>query len=169
MKISLIWAMADNRLIGAQNSLPWRLPKDMQHFMRVTMDKPVIMGRKTFASMKAPLPRRTNIVITRDESWAREGVVVANNLEAAMMLAQRQCSADGQDEMMIIGGADIYALALPYATHLYVTHVHAKPAGDIYFPDLDLSLWQCESNERHEADEKHFAAFTIALYTRREE
>ena len=167
MEISLIWAMADNRLIGRDNTLPWRLPTDMRHFMSVTMGKPVLMGRKTFESMKSALPGRTNIVITRDRGWQREGVKVVHDLETGLELAGQQCLIDGKDEIMIIGGADIYALALPLATRLYVTHVHATPAGDVFFPELDWSEWQLLEEEHFQADDRHSADFTIALYQRK--
>jgi dihydrofolate reductase len=167
MQISLIWAMADNGLIGRDNTLPWRLPTDMRHFMNTTMGKPVLMGRKTFQSMKAPLPGRTNIVLTRELNWQAEGVRVVHSLEEGIAVAEAQCLIDGQDELMVIGGADIYALALPYASHLYVTHVHDRPDGDVFFPQIDWSAWQCVAQEKFAADAKHSADFTIAEYTRR--
>ena len=139
MHISLIWAMAENQVIGRANSLPWRLPDDMRHFMDTTMGKPVVMGRKTFVSMKAPLPGRTNIVLTRDTQYQHPGVKVLHDLDAALDLAESQCLIDGQDEIMVIGGADIYALALPRATRLHVTHVHAQVQGDVFFPEVDWS------------------------------
>lgn len=166
MDISLVWAMAENRLIGADNTLPWRLPRDMRHFMDVTMGKPVLMGRKTFESMKAPLPGRTNIVLTRNTDWQRDGVQIVHDLEAGLALAERQCVADAQDEMMVIGGADIYALALPRATRLYMTLVHASPPGDVYFPEFDLNAWRKVSQEDYSADERHSADFSIAVYER---
>ncbi len=166
MHISLIWAMAENGLIGRENTLPWRLPTDMRHFMATTMGKPVIMGRKTFESMKAPLPGRTNIVVTRNKSWARDGVKVVHDLTAAVQLAEQQCLIDGVDEVMVIGGADIYALALPLATRLYVTHVHSKPEGDVFFPEVDWTQWQCLQSKHYKADDKHSADFTISIYER---
>ncbi len=158
--------MAENRVIGRDNSLPWRLPEDMRHFMNVTMGKPVLMGRKTFESMKSALPGRTNIVLTRDRQWRRDGVKVVHDLPAGIELAQHQCVVDGQTELMIIGGADVYALALPLATRLYITHVHANPTGDVLFPEFDLSQWHCVSEAQFSADDKHSAAFTIACYER---
>ena len=142
MHISLVWAMAENRVIGRDNTLPWRLPDDMRHFMNTTMGKPVLMGRKTFESMKSALPGRTNIVMTRDPNWHREGVKVVADLDAGIELAESQGLIDGVDEIMIIGGAEIYALALPRATRLYLTQVHAEPKGDVFFPELDLSAWE---------------------------
>ena len=136
MRISLIWAMAENGVIGRDNRLPWRLPVDMKHFMTTTMGKPVIMGRKTLESMKSPLPGRTNIVLTRDPLWQRDGVQVVGELSEALDLAEQQGLIDGVDETMIIGGAEIYALALPLAERLYVTRVHAEPAGMCTFRPL---------------------------------
>ena len=115
MDLALIWAMAENGLIGAGGGLPWRLPDDMRHFMDTTMGKPVIMGRKTFESMKAALPGRANIVLTRDRTWRRDGAEVVGDLDAALALAEARAGAHGVDEVMVIGGADIYALALPRA------------------------------------------------------
>ncbi|MEE4280689.1 MAG: dihydrofolate reductase [Pseudomonadales bacterium] len=163
----MIWAMAENRVIGRDNSLPWRLPNDMRHFMSTTMGKPVLMGRKTMASMKAPLPGRTNIVLTRDLNWQREGARVVHSLDDALALAEQQCLIDGQNELMVIGGADIYGLCLPLADKLYVTHVSGHPTGDVFFPDIDLDQWDCVSRVEHAADERHSADFVIAEYTRK--
>ena len=159
--ISLIWAMADNGVIGRNNSLPWRLPVDMKHFMTTTMGKPVVMGRKTLESMKSPLPGRTNIVLTRDPDWQREGVHVVGDLAAALELAEQQSLIDGTDETMIIGGAEIYAQALPLAERLYVTRVHDTPLGDVYFPPIDFADWRLLSQQQHEADERHSAPCSI--------
>ena len=166
MQLSLIWAMAENRVIGRENSLPWRLPNDMRHFMKTTMGRPVIMGRKTFESMKAPLPGRTNIVLTQNAQWQREGAQVATTLEEAIALAESQCVIDGVDEVMIIGGAQIYALALPIADRLYLTTVHAEPAGDIFFPHFDLQPWRVVAEQRCEADERHSSAYTFQTLER---
>lgn len=164
MDISLIWAMAENRVIGRDHGLPWRLPKDMAHFMATTMGKPVIMGRKSFESMKAALPGRTNIVLTRDQGWARTGANVVFNMAAALRLARTVAQRDDVGEIMVIGGADIYALALPIATKLYITTVHAEVEGDVYFPEFDLSRWRAVEEVHHKADDKHFADYTIATY-----
>lgn len=166
MRVSLIWAMADNGVIGLNNGLPWRLPVDMKHFMTTTLGKPVVMGRKTLESMKSPLPGRTNIVLTRDPNWQRDGVLVVRDMPAAMALAEQQGLIDGVDEVMVIGGAEIYALALPMAERLYVTRVHAQPAGDVYFPPIDLGAWRLLSQQQHAADERHSAACLIEVYER---
>ena len=166
MRISLIWAMAENGVIGRDNRLPWRLPVDMKHFMTTTMGKPVIMGRKTLESMKSPLPGRTNIVLTRDPLWQRDGVQVVGELSEALDLAEQQGLIDGVDETMIIGGAEIYALAPPLAERLYVTRVHAEPAGDVYFPPIDLDAWRLLSQQQHPADDRHSASCSIEVYER---
>ena len=166
MRVSLIWAMADNGVIGLDNGLPWRLPVDMKHFMTTTLGKPIVMGRKTLESMKSPLPGRTNIVLTRDPNWQRDGVLVVRDMPAAMALAEQQGLIDGVDEVMVIGGAEIYALALPMAERLYVTRVHAQPAGDVYFPPVDLGAWRLLSQQQHAADERHSAACSIEVYER---
>ena len=166
MRVSLIWAMADNGVIGLDNGLPWRLPVDMKHFMTTTLGKPVVMGRKTLESMKSPLPGRTNIVLTRGPNWQRDGVLVVRDMPAAMALAEQQGLIDGVDEVMVIGGAEIYALALPMAERLYVTRVHAQPAGDVYFPPIDLGAWRLLSQQQHAADERHSAACSIEVYER---
>ncbi len=164
MDISLIWAMTENRVIGRDNDLPWDLPKDMRHFMDTTVGKPVIMGRKNFESMPRALPRRTNIVMTRDQNWRGEGAVVVYDMASALGHARDVARTDGVDEIIIAGGADIYRLALPIATKLYVTTIHATLEGDVFFPEFDLDNWQLTDEVRHAADDRHFADFTIATY-----
>ena len=151
MKLALIWAMARNRTIGRNNALPWYLPEDLKHFKRVTLGKPIIMGRKTWESIGRPLPGRTNIVITRDAAFQADGVRVVHSLEQALALAEKICLLDGGDEAIVMGGAEIYALALPHADRLYLTQVHADVEGDAHFPPLDLTQW-------HELGREDFAA-----------
>ena len=168
MHITLIWAMAENRVIGRDNDLPWNLPKDMQHFRQTTRGKPVVMGRKTFVSMPGALPGRKNIVITRDPQWAATGAEVVHDLDSGIALATTAAKAASVDEIMIIGGSEIYAMAMPRATRLHITWVHAEPAGDVFFPAFDLNEWQEVRAERFEPDEQHALAFTIAYYERRQ-
>lgn len=158
--------MARNRVIGRDNQLPWRLPKDMQFFVATTMGKPVIMGRKTFESMKAPLAGRTNIVVTRDIEYRREGILVAHSMAEALDLAEAQCRADGVDEAMVIGGADVYRMALPLATRLYVTLIDADVDGDTYFPEVDLEAWREVSRETFPADGGDRLPFSIVVFER---
>ena len=168
MDISLIWAMSTNRTIGRDNGLPWRLPKDMKHFMRSTMGKPVIMGRKTFESMKSPLPGRTNIVLTSDQSWSRDGVLVASNLSRAFELGCIAAEQDSLSEFFVIGGSSLYEEAMPHATRLYVTQIEAVIEGDVSFPDINWADWSSIRNERHEPDEDHAHAFTISEFVRQD-
>ncbi|MBU2864236.1 dihydrofolate reductase [Reinekea forsetii] len=152
MKISLIWAMSENNVIGRDNKLPWHLPNDLKYFKRLTTGKPVIMGRKTYESIGRPLPNRTNIVITRDQGYQVDGVKVVNTLEAAIELAEANCLINAQDEVIVMGGAEIYKLALPSADRLYVTLVHAQVEGDAYFPDIDLTQYKEVTREFFEKD-----------------
>jgi len=151
MKISLVWAMAQNRVIGRNNQLPWYLPEDLKYFKRITLGKPVIMGRKTFDSIGKPLPGRTNIVVTRNRDWSFEGVRTVDSLEAARELCENQAIMDGTEEAMIIGGAEIYRQAMPLADRLYLTEVHADVEGDATFPEFDRSQWQEIAREDFEA------------------
>lgn len=151
MKLALIWAMSRNRTIGRNNALPWHLPEDLKYFKRVTMGKPIIMGRKTWESIGRPLPGRTNIVITKDSSYRAEGVRCVGSLDEAITLAENIALIDGVDEAVIIGGAQIYALALPKAQRLYMTQVHAEVEGDAFFPQFDLTQWEERGREDHGA------------------
>lgn len=166
MRVALIWAMSRNRVIGREGGLPWRLSTDMQHFMTTTMGKPVIMGRKTFETMKAPLPGRTNIVITRDRRYRRPGVRVVHGLEEALAVAARQCAADGCDEIMVAGGADVYRRALPVASRLYVTIVEADVEGDTFFPEIDFGDWREVSRRRYPADATNDYPFSLITLER---
>lgn len=168
MKLSLIWAMTRNRVIGRANGLPWRLPQEMKYFMSTTLGHPVIMGRRTFESMqRRPLPRRTNIVVTRDRSYAAAGAVVLHDLDAAIAAARRQCLEDGVDEAFVTGGADLYALAMPLADRLYVTEIDAVLEGDTFFPEVDWSRWRLVQSQSHPADASHAYPFVISLFERR--
>ena len=142
MKLAVIVAMAKNHVIGINNNLPWHLSEDLKYFKRVTMGKPIIMGRKTFESIGRPLPGRTNIVITRNENYQAEGIKVVHSLKAAMELCNSIAVIDGSDEAMVIGGAELYTQALPLADYLYLTEVHADVQGDAYFPDFNRNDWQ---------------------------
>ena len=158
--------MSTNGVIGKDNGLPWRLPKDMKHFMSSTMGKPVIMGRKTFESMKSPLPGRTNIVLTRDQSWSRDGVLVASDLYKAFELGRTAAEQDNLSEFFVIGGSSLYEEAMPHATRLYVTQIEAVIEGDVSFPDINWAGWSSIRNERHEPDEAHAYSFTISEFVR---
>lgn len=157
--ISMIVAMGENRLIGRDNDLPWHIPADLKFFKATTMGKPMIMGRKTFDSIGRPLPGRRTIVVTRNPDWACEGVEVASSLDDALKLAE------GADEVMIVGGAQIYAQALAKADRLYVTEVALSLEGDAYFPEINDAEWGVVSRENHEAEGKN-PAYSFVVYDR---
>ncbi|WP_174875511.1 dihydrofolate reductase [Vogesella oryzae] len=135
--LTLVAAMARDNVIGIDNTLPWHLPEDLKHFKAVTLGKPVIMGRKTFDSIGRPLPGRLNIVITRQRDWQHGGVTVAHSLEQALQ------QAGTVEEVCVIGGANLYAQALPLADKLCLTHIELDVAGDARFPALAADEWQC--------------------------
>lgn|SRR5690606_19268500 len=167
MRVALIWAMSRNGVIGRNNALPWRLSEDLRYFKRVTFGKPVIMGRKTWESIGRPLPGRANIVITRDERFHADGVKIVNSLEQALAMAQSIALLDGVDEAMVIGGAEIYALALPFAQRLYLTQVHAEVEGDAWFPPLDLSNWQEVGREDFPAEGPNLYDYSFIVYDKK--
>jgi dihydrofolate reductase len=166
-RISLIWAMTRNRVIGRDNDLPWHLPDEMRHFMRTTSGHPVIMGRKQFEAMGKALPKRTNIVMTRSRTFRAEGALVVADLDAALVAARADAAARGVDEIFVIGGAEIYALALPIADRLYFTLIDADIEGDTRFPPFDENAWREVSRESHPIDARHPYAFTIRILERR--
>ena len=164
MKLALIAAYAQNRVVGIDNKLPWHLPEDLKYFKRCTSGKAIIMGRKTFDSIGRPLPNRTNIVITRNPAFKAEGVKVVSTLEAAIELAKAVNEINGIDEVMVIGGATIYELTLPIADRLYLTHVHAKVEGDAYFPEVDFSNWHEVERADYSASETNPYDYSFVVY-----
>ena len=160
-QISLIAAMAENRVIGRENRLPWRLPADLQHFKALTLGKPIIMGRKTWESLPGLLPQRPHIVVTHDPQYRAEGCTVVNSIEAALE------AAGDVPEVMIVGGAAFYEQMLSRANRLYLTLVHAQVEGDAFFPDYDETAWHEGSRERHGADEKNPYDYTFLTLERR--
>ena len=164
--IVLVAAIADNGVIGRGNKLPWRLKSDMRHFRTVTMGKPVIVGRKTYLSIGKPLTGRTTIVVSGDPTFAAPGIVVAPNLDAAFAAARGDARRRGTDAIVIAGGADIYAQALPQATHLAVTHVHKHVDGDVRFPAIDPKIWRETARDEHEAAAEDDAPFAFVSYER---
>lgn len=161
MRLALIAAVAENGVIGRGGDLPWRLPDDLKQFKARTLGRPVIMGRKTWESLRGPLPGRLNVVVTRQPGYAAEGAVVAASFEDAIARAERE-----SDEAFVIGGADLYAAALPRADQLVITHVEADVEGDTRFPEVDWSSWRLVSEEAHPQDERHAHAFRVAVYER---
>ena len=154
LPLCLIAALAQNRVIGRDNQLPWHLPADLKHFKALTLGKPIIMGRKTWDSLGRPLPGRLNLVISRQPGLQLEGAEVFASLDAALQRAEAWALVQGVDELMLIGGAQLYGQALPQADRLYLTRVELSPEGDAWFPELDASTWQCSAAEAHEATEQ---------------
>ncbi len=162
MTVSLIWAMADNRVIGIENRLPWKLPADMQWFRAQTMGKPIVMGRLTFESFGArPLPGRRNLIVSRNPDYRAEGTEVFDSLEAALAVTAED------EEVMVIGGASLYAQALPLADRLYMTLVHTEVEGDAHFPAFDMTQWQEMERADCTADEKNSHAYSFVVLERR--
>ena len=152
MNLAIIVAQAKNRVIGINNKLPWHLPEDLRYFKQVTMGKPIIMGRNTYESIGRPLPGRTNIVITRQNHYAPEGVRVVNSLDEAVELAESIALINGIDEAMVIGGAQIYEQALASAHRLYLTEVDAEIEGDAWFPEFERQEWSEVGREDFSAE-----------------
>jgi len=164
--ILLVAAVAENGVIGAGNGMPWRLKSDLAHFRATTMGRPVVMGRKTFQSIGSPLKGRTTIVVSRDRTFAATGVVVAPSLAAALQSARADALRRLIDTVVIAGGAEIYAQAMPFATHLDITHVDARPAGDAVFPEIDPQIWRETARTAHEAGPDDAASFEFVSYVR---
>lgn len=166
MRKALIWAQASNRVIGRNNKLPWYLPNDLQYFKKVTLGKPVIMGRKTFDSIGKPLPGRTNIVLTRTPTGLPEGVVAVATLAEAYEQAEAVALINGVDEVIVMGGAQVYELALPDADRLYVTHVHADVEGDAHFPEVNWQRFEALSREDFAAEGPNPYPYSFVVYAR---
>lgn len=168
MRLAMIVAQAENRVIGNDNKLPWYLPEDLKYFKRVTMGKPIIMGRKTYESIGRPLPGRCNIVVTRDRGWQVSGVVVKASLAEAVDHASAQAEIDGVDEAVVMGGAEIYRQLLPRTDRLYLTQVHAEVEGDAHFPALEMSQWREAGRETFEASDANPYAYSFIVLERAE-
>ena len=166
VRVSLIVAMASNRCIGINNELPWKLPEDLKYFKQVTSGKAIIMGRTTYDSLGRPLPNRTNIVMTRDDTWEGPiGTRVVHSLEAALALAEAVAVSNYQDEVVVIGGAQIYAQLLPQVERMYITEVHTEVAGDAFFPEINTAEWQEISRQKH-SDETSGIGYDFVVYDR---
>ena len=163
MTISIIAALGRNRAIGYQNTLPWRLPADLQRFKQLTMGHHMLMGRKTFESIGRPLPGRTSIIITRQLDYEAEGCLIVHSLDEAIALA----TARGEHEAFIIGGADIYAQSLPLADRMYLTWVEAEPEADAFFPVFDENAWESSEEVVFVVDEKHQYAMRLVTLQKR--
>ncbi len=164
--IVLIAAVAENGVIGRDNRLPWRLKSDLRHFRKLTLGKPVVMGRKTFQSLFKPLDGRTTIVVTRDPDFSAPGIVVAPSLQAALAAARGDALRRGADAIMVAGGADIYAQAMPLADRLLITSVHDRPQGDAAFPDIDRTAWREVDRTEHLPGPDDDTGFAFVRYER---
>ncbi|MDT8453500.1 MAG: type 3 dihydrofolate reductase [Gammaproteobacteria bacterium] len=161
MIVSIIAAMDKNRLIGRDNDLPWRLPSDLAHFKRVTMNKPILMGRKTYDSIGRPLPGRKNIVLTRDENLKIEGVTVVNSLDEVMSAVR------DADELMVIGGSEVYERVLPRTQRMYLSFIDGEFEGDAWFPEFDEHDWEVVESRDQPADEKGAPGCRFVTYQRK--
>ena len=161
MMVSMVVAIAENNAIGKNNQLLWHLPKDLKHFKTITSGHTVIMGRKTFDSVGKPLPNRRNIVITRNKDLSIQGAEVVNDLATALSL----CTIE--QEVFIVGGAEIYKQAMADTDRIYLTVVHGSFEADTFFPEIDKDIWEVTASESHEADEKHTFGFTFSTLERR--
>jgi dihydrofolate reductase len=159
--LSLIWAMDENRLIGRNNALPWHLPADLAYFKKITLGKPIIMGRKTYESIGRPLPGRRNMVISRSEDLKIEGCDVCTSVEQALQ------TVENEPEAMLIGGASLYQQTLNLAQTLYVTQIHHKFTGDTYFPVVDEGIWHEVWSEDHQADSVNPYPYSFIKFLRK--
>lgn len=160
LRVSIIVAMAKNRVIGAGNTIPWRLPNELQLFKRVTMGHHIIMGRKTYESINRLLPGRTTVIVTRQSGYRVPGAVIAHTLDEAL------AACAGDNEVFVIGGGELYAAALPRADRIYLTTVDAEPAGDTFMPEFNRELWRESSSQSYPADEAHQHAYRFAVFER---
>lgn len=166
VKVAFVVAVAENGVIGKDGKLPWHISSDLKFFRAVTMNKPIIMGRKTYASIGKPLDGRDNIVITRNKDFSADGLFIVPGVEEALELARQKAEERGSDEISVIGGAQIFDLTLPVADVIYLTEVHAAPEGDVIFPALDKSDWNEVSRERHEAGPRDSADYSLVVLER---
>lgn len=160
--ISIVVAMDKNRLIGRNNELPWHLPADLAYFKKVTMGKPIVMGRKTHESIGRPLPGRDNIIITRNSEFNVEGCIIVHTVDDILKLANGTTS-----ELCVIGGSEIFKEVLPYTDRLYITEIDYSFDGDTYFPEIDHTEWELISREQGSSDEKNPYTFFYNIYDRK--
>jgi dihydrofolate reductase len=164
--ISLVVAASENGVIGAHNTMPWRLPSELRRFKRLTMGHPVVMGRRTYEDINRPLPGRDTIVVTTGEVIDNPNVHTVNSIEEALALAARFAATRKVDEIMVIGGAQIYEQVRPRADRVYFTRVHMQVEGDTVFPDLNPQRWQETSREEVKATGEDSADYTFSVYDR---
>lgn len=158
--VSIIAALSDNGVIGRDNKLPWRMPADLSHFKRLTMGKPIVMGRRTWESLPGLLPHRTHIIVTRDPDYQANGGFVVHSIEDALAFA------GDADELMVVGGARLYQQMLPLASRMYLTYIHAQMEGDTAFPAFPPAEWREVSRDRHPADDRNPYAYSFVVLER---
>ncbi|MDQ0350809.1 dihydrofolate reductase [Alkalibacillus filiformis] len=161
MKLSLIVAMDDNQVIGLNNDMPWHLPNDLKYFKKVTSGSPIVMGRKTFESIGRPLPNRHNIIMTRNEQYTQESCSIVHQWEDLSPLV------DGEEEVFIIGGSELFKDALEQVDYMYITRIHETFDGDTYFPTINWDDWELVSEQSGELDEKNKHEHTFLVYRRK--
>jgi len=161
MRLSIVVALDDNRLIGKDNRLPWYLPADLAFFKKITTGNSILMGRKTYDSIGRPLPNRRNIVITRNSEISIKGCEIVNSIEKALSITK------DEEEVMVIGGANLFEQLLPVVSRLYITHIEGEFEGGTYFPDYDESEWLVVSRESHQPDEKNKYAYQFSIMDRK--
>lgn len=167
MRIAMIAGVARNGVIGSDQDIPWRIPSDFGWFKRATLGKPIVMGRKQFETVGKPLPGRTNIVITRQQGYQPDGVEVVHSIEAALERAAEVARADGVDEIMIIGGGELYAQLMGRADRLYISHIDLEPVGDVRFPTISADEWAVVDEPSVDASPKDQATYRVKVYERR--
>lgn len=167
IKSSIVVALSQNRVIGRNNKLPWRLPVDLAHFKSVTMGKPIVMGRRTWESIGRPLPGRTHIVISGSPGESSAGFHYASDIDSALTLGRRLAAEQGVDEVMIIGGALVYRQTLDICDRIYMTRVHAEIAGDAWFPELQDHVWELSRTEHVAADARNCHACSFEVWDRK--
>lgn len=165
MIISTIVAVAKNNVIGKDNDIPWYLPADLKYFKKITTGHHIVMGRKCYESIGRPLPKRTNVVVTRNPFFIATGCLITHNVAEAVQLAE----ANGEEEVFIIGGGQIYEIALPHVDRIYLTEVDLEVEGDIFFPTIDPQNWKLVKEVKHEADEKNEYDYTFKVLERKKD
>ena len=163
--LSLIAAMADHRVIGVDNTIPWRIKNDMKHFKNITTGKPIIMGRKTYESIGMPLPNRTNIVVTQNTEYTLPGCLMASSIKDGITIANSIARRDNVDAI-IIGGSSLYEAAIPIVDNMYITHIEGVVPGDTYFPEVNWDEWTEISREDFEPAEGELFSYSFSHYTR---
>lgn len=167
VRIAMIAGVAENGVIGSDQTIPWRVPSDMAFFKKTTMGKPIVMGRKQFETVGKPLPGRANIVITRQRDYQPEGVLVFHDVETALAEAGKIAEADGVDEIMIIGGGELYAQLMARADRLYITHIDLSPSGDVRFPAIAPEQWTVIDLPEVAPSPRDEATYRVKVYERR--